>query len=166
MLDIGWPELMVIIVMTILVVGPQEIPKVLKTIRDIISRVRGVAREFTNQIDEVVRESELENYKDEAMKLATGDNDPRDLITSTMDPEGDIQKTIDENSKDMAEKMQEIARKTNENFKTDTRPQHEIEQQDTTEPQNDTQTTDDVSSQDMINDNADKIESTQQVGKA
>lgn len=121
MLDIGWPELMVIIVMTILVVGPQEIPKVLKTIRDIMSRVRSMAREFTNQMDEVVRESELENYKDEAMKLAKGNSDIKDYMTSTMDPEGEIQKTIDENTKDMADKMQEIARKTNENFKTDTR---------------------------------------------
>lgn len=121
MLDIGWPELMVIIVMTILVIGPQEIPKVLKTIRDIMSRVRSMAREFTNQMDEVVRESELENYKDEAMKLAKGNSDIKDYMTSTMDPEGEIQKTIDENTKDMADKMQEIARKTNENFKTDTR---------------------------------------------
>lgn len=63
MLDIGWPELFVIGLVTLLVVGPKELPKVLRTVSTLMRRARSLASEFQRGVDEMIRESELSELK-------------------------------------------------------------------------------------------------------
>ena len=57
MLDVGWQELFLIAVITIIVVGPKEIPRVLRTVTLWVRKVKDMAREFQTSIDDIAREA-------------------------------------------------------------------------------------------------------------
>ena len=48
---------------TVIVVGPKEIPRVLRTVTSAMRKIRGMAREFQSSIDELAREAELDDLK-------------------------------------------------------------------------------------------------------
>jgi sec-independent protein translocase protein TatB len=68
MFDIGWSELVVIGVVALIVIGPKELPGMLRTIGGAIAKVRRMAGEFQSQFNEAMREAEL----DEARKAVDG----------------------------------------------------------------------------------------------
>ena len=59
MLDIGWSELLVIGVLALLVVGPKELPRLLRTVGQWAGRARSMARDFQRSMDDVAREADL-----------------------------------------------------------------------------------------------------------
>ncbi len=63
MFDIGWPELMLIAVITVLVVGPKELPRVLRNFTMWIRRLREIASDFQSGLDDLAREAELEEIQ-------------------------------------------------------------------------------------------------------
>jgi sec-independent protein translocase protein TatB len=71
MLDIGWPELMLVAVVTLLVVGPKELPRVLRTVTQWVRKAREVAREFQSGLDDMAREADLDDLKKTMQEAAT-----------------------------------------------------------------------------------------------
>jgi sec-independent protein translocase protein TatB len=63
MFDIGWSELLVIAIVAIVVVGPKELPRVLRTFGTYAGKLKRTAAEFRRQFDEVMLESELEEAR-------------------------------------------------------------------------------------------------------
>jgi len=93
MLNIGWGEMAVIAVVTLIVVGPKELPNVLRTGAHWMRQVRKLSREFQSGVDSLVREAEL----DEAKKIVTSvqrGTIGRE-IEKAIDPTGEISKSID-----------------------------------------------------------------------
>lgn len=84
MFDLGWSELLLVAVVAIIVVGPKELPRALRTVGQWAAKVRGVAREFQNSVDDMIRESELEELRRETQSLASFnlDEEPRNSIGS------------------------------------------------------------------------------------
>jgi len=93
MFDIGWQELFVVAAITLIVVGPRDLPRVLKTVMGLVRKARSMAREFQGGIDEVVREVELDDLRREANAMANMDME--DEIKSALDPTGDLEKDMD-----------------------------------------------------------------------
>lgn len=84
MLDIGWSELLVIAVVMIVIVGPKDLPKMLRAFGKATARMRSTANEFKKQFDDALREAELDDVKaviDETRKL-----DPRKSMTKVFEP--------------------------------------------------------------------------------
>jgi len=84
MFDVGWPELLVIAVVMIVVVGPKDLPRMLRTFGKTMARVRSVAGDFRRQFDEALREADLDDVKttvDQFRGL-----DPRQAIRRELDP--------------------------------------------------------------------------------
>lgn len=72
MFDIGWPEMLVIAVVLIVVVGPKDLPKMLRTFGKTTANLRRMAGDFRKQFDEALKEAELDDVKstfDSARKL-------------------------------------------------------------------------------------------------
>lgn len=72
MLDIGWSEMLVIGIILILVVGPKDLPRMLRTFGRTMTKVRSMAGEFRSQFDEALKEAELDDVRktiDGARKL-------------------------------------------------------------------------------------------------
>ncbi|MCH9845459.1 MAG: hypothetical protein K0U39_08135 [Alphaproteobacteria bacterium] len=64
MLDIGWQELFIVGIVLLIVVKPRDIPDVIVTVREYISKLRGFSREFHSTVDDLVRESKINEMKD------------------------------------------------------------------------------------------------------
>ncbi len=69
MFDIGWSELVVIGVVALLVVGPKELPALLRTIGRYTGMIKRQANEFRSQFDEAMRETELDQLRKEVASL-------------------------------------------------------------------------------------------------
>ncbi|MGB3446013.1 MAG: Sec-independent protein translocase protein TatB [Xanthobacteraceae bacterium] len=63
MFDIGWSELVVIGVVALIVIGPKELPGVLRMIGQWMGKVRRMASEFQGQFNEAMREAEMADLK-------------------------------------------------------------------------------------------------------
>jgi sec-independent protein translocase protein TatB len=70
MFDIGWQEIFIIAVVVIIIVGPKDLPRVLRTVGLWTGKARSMVREFQGHLDDMVRESELEDFKKEIQKAA------------------------------------------------------------------------------------------------
>jgi sec-independent protein translocase protein TatB len=80
MFDIGWSEILVIAVVAIVVVGPKELPRMLRSFGKTMGTVRRTANDFKRQFDEALREAERESGLDETRKsLASIGNPVADL---------------------------------------------------------------------------------------
>jgi len=95
MFDIGWPELFLIAAVTLVVVGPKEIPHVLRNVMGWIKKARSLASEFQSGVDEMVRESELDKLKEEITESAGGDMDLAKEMQEAMDPTGEAESALD-----------------------------------------------------------------------
>ena len=63
MLDMSWGEMMMIGVIALIVIGPKDLPKALRTVGQTIGKVRRMAAEFQGQFNEAMREAELDDVK-------------------------------------------------------------------------------------------------------
>jgi sec-independent protein translocase protein TatB len=86
MFDIGWTELVVIGVVALIVIGPRELPATLRTIGQMLTKVRRMASEFQGQFNDALREAELDELRKEAEKLTSGVNfDPLEKVKSEIE---------------------------------------------------------------------------------
>ena len=65
MFDMSWGEIMVIGGVALIVIGPKDLPKALRTVGQMTSKVRRLAGEFQSQFSEAMREAELQDVKKE-----------------------------------------------------------------------------------------------------
>jgi sec-independent protein translocase protein TatB len=65
MLDFGWSQIMLIAAVALIFLGPKELPKVIKTVTEWAGKARGLAREFRSSVDDMLRETEIKNLKEE-----------------------------------------------------------------------------------------------------
>ena len=69
MLDLGWPELFIILLVALLIVGPKELPGLVRTAASWLRKTKRSINNFQNSIEEIAREVELENVKKDAEEL-------------------------------------------------------------------------------------------------
>ena len=63
MLDIAPSELLLVALVALVVIGPKDLPRVMRTVGHWVGRARGMARHFRAGFDEMVRQSELEEME-------------------------------------------------------------------------------------------------------
>lgn len=63
MLDMSWGEVMIIGAVALIVIGPKDLPRALRTIGNVTGKLRRMAAEFQGQFNEALREAELDDVK-------------------------------------------------------------------------------------------------------
>ena len=63
MFDIAPTELLIVAIVALVVIGPKDLPGVLRTVGQWVGRARGMARHFRSGIDTMIREAELEEME-------------------------------------------------------------------------------------------------------
>jgi len=63
MFDIGWGEMLLTAIIAIVVIGPKELPRALRTAGQWIGKVRRVSGHFRSGIESMIREAELEEME-------------------------------------------------------------------------------------------------------
>jgi len=77
--DFAWSELLVIGVVTLVVVGPKDLPRVLRAVGQMVGKARSLAREFQGHLDDMIRESELDELRQKAAAMTAIDEPPKPL---------------------------------------------------------------------------------------
>jgi len=91
MLGIHWPEFMLIAVITVLVVGPKELPRVLRTFTRIMRKIRGLSKEFQDTMSDLAKEADLDDMKKDFVDI--------EARVADMRVEDELDKTLDGDNK-------------------------------------------------------------------
>ena len=106
MLDIGFPEFLLISFVLLIVVGPKDLPKVLRSITSFIRKIKSMASQFHSGIDDLANEAEISDLRKEVHKI-----DKKSLID---DHVGEIRELQDDvNIKSIKNDINEIKNKKN-----------------------------------------------------
>ncbi len=90
MFDIGWSEMAVVALLALIIIGPKDLPQVLRTVGQWVRKAQSLAREFRSGLDDMVREADLEDAKklvDEGRRLNVNK-----IVEQTIDPTGGVRK--------------------------------------------------------------------------
>ena len=67
MFSLGWMEISIILIITVVVVGPKEIPTVIRFVKSITSSLKKLSKEFTSTVDEITHLQEIKDIKKEIL---------------------------------------------------------------------------------------------------
>lgn len=76
MLDIGWSELLVIVIVAIVVVGPKELPRLMRTFGHYAGKLRRAASDFQHQFEAAMAESEADAVRKNIDSIREGLDKP------------------------------------------------------------------------------------------
>ncbi len=93
MLDIGWPELLIILIVAVIVIGPKDLPKTMYTVGKWVRAARRMTGQMQRQFDDAMREAELDEIR-QGLKKASP-NAVKKKIEKTIDPTGTLSKATD-----------------------------------------------------------------------
>lgn len=91
MLDVGFSELLLLAVIGLLVLGPERLPKVARTVGYWAGRARGYVRQMTTELDREVQRAEMKQYVEDSRRLlnqkidldGSSDNAPPDSTAAS-----------------------------------------------------------------------------------
>ena len=114
MFDISWSEFLVIGVVALIVIGPKELPGVLRTLGQYTRKVRRMASEFQGQFQEAMREAEMADLKKEVDAMASD--------IKNFDPLKDVRGDVEAMGKDIESSLKTEPAKTTESAAPKTEP--------------------------------------------
>ncbi|WP_375606268.1 MULTISPECIES: twin-arginine translocase subunit TatB [unclassified Bartonella] len=93
MFGIDGSEFIVILLVLIIVVGPKDLPKILKTVAKIRAYVYSTANELRHQFDNLIKQIE----RDDLQKVCSDISDSSKKLAETFDPTQNILEDIHDN---------------------------------------------------------------------
>lgn len=111
MFDLGWSEFMLVAIVTVIVVGPKELPRVLRTVTQAIRKVRGLASEFHSTMEEMAREAEVDELTNQIRNA--NKRDFEETVSKTVDPSGELNKSL----RGIKDDMNKDAKETEDSLK-------------------------------------------------
>ena len=97
MFDLGWFELAVVGAVLLVVVGPKDLPRVLRTVGVWTGKARRMARDFQKALDQYAKEAELDDVK----KAVETPLKAKRALTSAVDPTGTLKKELTETDREV-----------------------------------------------------------------
>jgi sec-independent protein translocase protein TatB len=90
MLEIGWGKIVLIGIVALLVIGPKELPAVLRTVGQWMTKLRRMAAEFQTQFQEAMREAEMADLKKQVDEMTS-----QAQSYANFDPIGEVRKEFE-----------------------------------------------------------------------
>src|SRR5258706_1702221 len=90
--DIGWPELLLIGVVALVVIGPKDLPRALRVAGYWVRKARNLSREFQTSVEQMIREAELDEMRKDLQKATEFDIEKE--FNKTIDPDGSLAESI------------------------------------------------------------------------
>jgi sec-independent protein translocase protein TatB len=90
MFELDWGKLVIIGIVALIVIGPKELPTVLRTLAQYMAKIRRMAAEFQGQFKEALREAEVSDLKKTADDLSSSVTD-----FTNFDPMANAQKEME-----------------------------------------------------------------------
>ena len=86
MFSFGWSEIALTAIIVIIVIGPKEIPNLLKQIGSFSKSIKKISREFKKSLNDIAEESDLKDVKDQISEIKN--------IKENLDPTQDIKNEL------------------------------------------------------------------------
>ena len=90
--DLGMSELLLIGVVALVVIGPKDLPKALRVAGFWVRKARTLSREFQSSVEQMIREAELDEMRQELKKATEIDLDKE--FRQTIDPTGSLAESL------------------------------------------------------------------------
>ena len=94
MFDLAWSEIALIGVVALIAIGPKDMPVAIKAVAEMVKEARRMAAEFQTHVDEMVREANLHEVRDQINDIRS--MDIKGKILNAVDNDGSIRRTINE----------------------------------------------------------------------
>ncbi|MEK9661349.1 MAG: Sec-independent protein translocase protein TatB, partial [Alphaproteobacteria bacterium] len=96
MFDLGWSELLLIAAVALIIIGPKDLPQAIRTVTQVIRKLRGMAREFQSGLDDLAREAGVDEIKRDLNEFKE-DYDPKAALEAiTAEEERELQEVRDQ----------------------------------------------------------------------
>jgi sec-independent protein translocase protein TatB len=95
MFDFAWSELGLIAAVALVLIGPKDLPVALRSVSDLVRKARRMASEFQSHVDEMVREANLGDVRDQFNKIRNFDI--RSEVAQAVDPDNTLRDTFASN---------------------------------------------------------------------
>lgn len=94
MFDLAWSEIALIGVVALIAIGPKDMPVAIKAVAEMVKKARRMASEFQTHVDEMVREANLHEVRDQFNDIRS--MDIKGKILNAVDNDGSLRRTINE----------------------------------------------------------------------
>jgi len=91
MLDLGWSEMAMVAMLALVVIGPRDLPKVMRTAGRYVRQARGYMRDFQTNLEKMVEEEGLEDVKETAQRARRFDSNKE--MEDLVDPDKSVRNT-------------------------------------------------------------------------
>lgn len=111
MLDIGWQEFMMVAIVLVIVVGPKDMPRILRSVTRTVRKIRSMASDFQHSMMEVANQDELKEVRKAITDAKSGSfDDDSNPVKEIRDTVLDVQKSsgIDESLNSVKETAREL----------------------------------------------------------
>ena len=104
MLSFGWSEIILTLVVIIIVVGPKEIPNLLRQLGSFSKSIKKITREFKKSLNDIAEESDLKEVKKSISEIKNikKDLDPTKEINKELDSIKDTASVFEKEIKDLS----------------------------------------------------------------
>ncbi|MGE0222790.1 MAG: Sec-independent protein translocase protein TatB [Acetobacteraceae bacterium] len=92
MFDFSWSQIVLIAVVALVLIGPKDLPIAIRAITTALKKARRMASEFQTHVDEMVRDANLSEVKNQISEIRNFDI--RTEIEKAVDPDGSIRSTF------------------------------------------------------------------------
>ncbi len=93
MFDFAWTEIALIGVVALIAIGPKDLPVAIKTVAQMVKKARRMAGEFQTHFDEMVREADLGDVRQQINELRNFD--VKGAIEKAIDADGSVRSSFD-----------------------------------------------------------------------
>jgi len=94
MFDLAWSEIALIGVVALIAIGPKDMPVAIKAVAEMVKKARRMAAEFQTHVDEMVREANLHEVRDQINEIRS--MDIKGKILNAVDDDGAIRRTMND----------------------------------------------------------------------
>lgn len=98
MIDLAWSEIALIAVVALVIIGPKDLPEAVRGVARGVQKLRRMAGEFRSQADELVREANLDELRQQIHDIRTFN--VRDQFEKTVDKDGSLRRSFDDPLRD------------------------------------------------------------------
>jgi sec-independent protein translocase protein TatB len=95
MFDFAWTEIALIAVVALIAIGPKDLPVAIKAVTEMIKKARRMAAEFQTHVDDLVREANLGEVRDQIASIRNFDI--KGEVERAVDPDGSLRSTLASN---------------------------------------------------------------------
>jgi sec-independent protein translocase protein TatB len=98
MFDFAWTEIAVVVVVALVAIGPKDMPVALRAVTNAIKKARRMASEFQSHVDEMVKDADLQEVRDQINQIRNFD--VKGAVERAVDPDGSLSSTFASNPLD------------------------------------------------------------------